>query len=51
VFLSAPNAGALREQQGTRDTTPVFAEVYPFAAAACGIGVDGAFLLEAHPSR
>ena len=41
MFLSVPDALALWELQGTRDTTPAYAEVYLVAAAARGIGIDG----------
>ncbi len=41
MFLPVPNAEALREQQGTRDTTPVLCRGHPLAAAARGIGTDG----------
>src|SRR5690606_24680605 len=42
VFLSVSNASALREPHGTRDTTPVLCRVLLSAAAARGIGADGA---------
>ena len=41
MFLSVPYAEALRELQGTRDTTPVLCRSFPLAAAARGIGTDG----------
>jgi len=37
VFLSVPNALALRELQGTRDTTPVLCRSHPFTSAARGL--------------
>ena len=42
MFLSVSNASALRELQGTRDTTPVLCRVLLLAAAARGIGTDAA---------